>query len=600
MALNPLKPFYSYLKPYRRMVVLGLIFLLAVQVIQTAIPMVLKYAIDSGKAHLDARQNDLLLPPTWTGSPTRDLAAYGGLIAVMGIVQWFLNFGMRWNFTALSRYVERDIREKYVRHLITLPLSFFGTRQVGDLMARATNDVEAIQRFLHHAFRMSLTGVLTFFLSLALMCSIDWSLAILSLIPMPIMVLLARVMAGRMRRGYRSVQEQFGVMSSCIQENLSGMRVVKAYSRRLPEILKFSALNDDYVERNRHLINLRSLFYPFTFLLNGVSMVVILWIGGLRVIEGSLTLGAFVAFNAYLIRMSRPMMMLGRMVDEHQRAIASLTRIEGVIRERPQQLDTSEDPERFSGEIEFRNVTFTYDGSPAIEDVSVKIPAGSTLAVVGRVGSGKSTLARLIPRLIHAQTGEVLIDGVPIEEIPIATIRSMIGYVPQDTFLFSDTIFENVSLGAADRLEASESQSREVARATNISQLEKDLEIMPKGIETIVGERGVTLSGGQKQRTSLARAVIREPKILILDDAMSSVDTRTEEAILDGLRQVMKDRTTILIAHRISTVKDADHIIVMDEGRIVEQGDHDSLVAQDGIYGEMFRRQHLAAELDEM
>jgi ATP-binding cassette subfamily B protein len=486
------------------------------------------------------------------------------------------------------------VRASYVRHLVTLPLSFFTTRQVGDLMARATNDVEAIQRFLHHAFRMSLTGILTFFLSLAMMCSIDWELAILSLIPMPIMVLSARAMAGRMRRGYRAVQEQFGVMSSAVQENLSGMRVVKAFSRRFPEIARFSLLNDDYVERNRSLIRLRSFFYPFTFLLNGISMVVILWLGGLRVIEGTLSLGAFVAFNAYLIRMSRPMMMLGRMVDEHQRAVASLTRIESITLEPQQILESTDDGNSYRGEIEFRNVQFSYDGQPALEDVSIKVAAGSTLAIVGRVGSGKSTLARMIPRLIHADDGEILIDGTPIEDIPITTIRSIIGYVPQDTFLFSDTIRENVFLGGSDASDES------VIRATEISQLSGDLEIMPEGIETIVGERGVTLSGGQKQRTTLARAVIREPKILILDDSMSSVDTRTEEAILGGLREVMRERTTILIAHRISTVKDADHIIVMDEGRIVEEGDHDSLVAQDGIYGEMYRCQHLAAELDGM
>ena len=326
-------------------------------------------------------------------------------------------------------------------------------------------------------------------------------------------------------------------------------------------------------------------------------MVIILWLGGLRVIDGSLTLGAFVAFNAYLIRMSRPMMLLGRMVDEHQRAVASLARIEAVTRERSQVLDTTSDADGFKGEITFRNVRFTYDGNPALEDVTVTVPAGSTLAIVGRVGSGKSTLARLIPRLIHATGGEVLIDGGPIEDISITTIRSMIGYVPQDTFLFSDTIRENVSLGSAD---SENVKAQTVDRATEISQLTQDLDVMSEGLETIVGERGVTLSGGQKQRTALARAVIREPKILILDDALSSVDTRTEEAILGGLREVMAERTTILIAHRISTVKDADHIIVLDDGRIVEQGDHDSLVAQDGVYGEMFRRQYLATELDEL
>jgi ATP-binding cassette subfamily B multidrug efflux pump len=592
MALNPLKPFQQYLRTYRYMVLLGLVFLLAVQLIQTAIPLVLKFAIDDSKAYLDARKLDQALPPTWTGTPTGDLAAYGLIVAVLGILQWFLNFGMRWNFTALSRYVERDIRAKYVRHLVTLPLSFFSTAPVGDLMARATNDVEAIQRFLHHAFRMSLMGILTFFLSLALMCTIDWYLAVLSLIPMPVMVLTARMMAGRMRRGYRNVQEQFGVMSSRIQENLSGMRIVKAFARSHLEISKFSDLNEEYVERNRRLIKLRSLFYPFTFLLNGVSMVVILWLGGLRVIDGALTLGAFVAFNAYLIRMSRPMMMLGRMVDEHQRAVASLARIEVVLKERQQVLDLTDDSKGRAGEIEFRNVAFSYNGSLALKDVTVKVPAGSTLAVVGRVGSGKSTLARLIPRLIHADEGDVLIDGVPIEEIPISEIRGMIGYVSQDTFLFSDTIRENVLLGDSG------SDGSDVDRATKVSKLAQDLDVMSDGLDTIVGERGVTLSGGQKQRAALARAVIREPKILILDDAMSSVDTRTEEAILKELREVMSQRTTILIAHRISTVRDADHIIVMDEGRIIEQGDHDSLVDQDGIYAEMFRRQHLAAELD--
>tara|TARA_Y100000588_G_scaffold194978_1_gene209072 strand:+ start:1435 stop:3216 length:1782 start_codon:yes stop_codon:yes gene_type:complete len=593
MPINPLRPFDRYLRPYRRWITFGLIFLFIALSIQMIIPLMLKWAIDAGKSYLDASRDGLPLPPTIMGSPLSDLAMYGMVMAGLGIIQWVANFVMRWYFSGLSRYVEHDIRTDYVKHIVTLPLSFFQQNKVGDMMARATNDVEAIQRFLHHAFRMCLSGILTFFLSLVLMCSIDWSLALLALFPMPVMVVTARAVSGRMRQGYRRVQEQFGVMSSNIQENLSGARVVKAFARRLAEIAKFQGLNDEYVDRNHHLINIRSIFYPFTFFLNGVSMVVVLWLGGWRVLEGALTLGAFVAFNAYLIRMSRPMMMLGRVVDEFQRATASMMRIQAILDLRPQTLELDEDPRRLNGEIEFRDVTFSYNGHAVLEDINLRIPAGSTLAIVGRVGSGKSTLARLIPRLIHADSGDVLIDGQPVNGIPIPEIRGAVGYVPQETFLFSDTLRENVAMGTTD-------DKVTVERATEISHLAPDLEVLPERLETVVGERGVTLSGGQKQRTALARAVIRQPSILILDDAMSSVDTRTEEAILAELRGVMAERTTILIAHRISTVKDADHIIVMDEGRIVEEGNHETLVALDGIYSEMFRRQHLAEELDEL
>lgn len=593
MPANPLKPLYSYLRPYRRLIVWGLIFLFIALGIQTVVPLILKVAIDTGKAYLDASSEGIPLPETLMGSPTQDFAAYGVLLAVLGIVQWVANFGMRYNFSMLSRYVEWSIRNAYVRHIVTLPLAFFQKNKVGDLMARATNDVEAIQRFLHHAFRMLLSGVMTFFLSLILMCAIDWSLAILSLLPMPVMVVAARSVGGRMRTGYRAVQEQFGIMSSDIQENLSGARVVKAFSRQEAEIGKFSDLNQEYVDRSHRLINIRAVFYPFTFFLSGVSMVVILWLGGLRVLEDTLTLGSFVAFNAYLIRMSRPMMMLGRMVDEFQRAIVSLARIQSILDLTPQEVGVQAEKGRIAGELEFRDVTFSYNGYPAVDKINLRIPQGSTLGVVGRVGSGKSTLARLIPRLIHANSGEVLIDGRRVEDIPLTTLRGAIGYVPQETFLFSDTIRENVALGASDDLMA-------VERATEISNLQPDLDVLPKQLETIVGERGVTLSGGQKQRTALARAVIRQPSILILDDAMSSVDTRTEETILSELRGVMEERTTILIAHRISTVKDADHIIVLDDGRIVEQGTHDNLVDQDRIYAEMFRRQHLSEEIDDL
>jgi len=589
MNLNPYLPFAPYLRPYRGTLWAGLSLLLVTQAIVTALPLVLRSIIDTVRAVMDGELEVELL----AGDIHGEVALYGGLVALMAAVQWAANIGMRWYLTSASRYVERDIRTAYVEHLLRLPLGFFHSHRVGDLMARATNDVEAIQRFLHHAFRMTLTGILAFVLSLALMCTIDWELALYSLAPMPAMALSTRWVSKRVRAGFRQLQEQFAAMSARIQESLSGVRVVKAYAREENEIAEFSRLNDEYVERNRRLVRIRSLFFPFTRLLNGVSMVVILWLGGLRVMEGAMTLGAFVAFNAYLLRLGRPMMLLGRMVDEYQRAVASLHRLQAVIEEPPQAVGAG-DAAQVRGEIEFCGVGFAYGDQQVLEDISVRVPAGGTLAVVGRVGSGKSTLARLIPRLIEVGQGQVLIDGTPVNQLPLAALRRAIGYVPQDSFLFSDTIAANIRLGLGGAEEDG------VAWAAGIAQLTADLEDFPDGFDALVGERGVTLSGGQKQRTALARAIIRQPRILVLDDALASVDTHTEEEILRGLRQVMRSRTTIVIAHRLSTVRDADQILVLDEGRVAELGTHDQLLERGGMYADMYRRQHLALELTDL
>lgn len=598
MTLNPFAPYAAYLRPYRSRIAIGLALLLGAQGITTYLPLLLKQAIDTAQETVAATGVPLEEALSTQGLPGQ-IAWFALLIGALSVAQYFMNFGMRWCFTSLSRFVERDLRLAYIRHLLLLPLSYFGSQRIGDLMTRATSDVEMVQRFLHHGFRMTLMGILTFGLSLAVMCALDWQLALISLAPMPLLIVATNRVHARFHAGYRQIQEQFATLSARIQENLSGVRVVKAFAREEREIDEFAGENEEYVDRAKRMVVVRSLFYPFTGILNGVSLAVVLWLGGLRVIDGSLTLGAFVAFNAYLIRMSRPMYMLGRMVDEFQRAAASLARVERVLAEAPEARDRDSD-RHIDGHIEFRNVSVRYDGTQALDSVSFEILAGSTLAVVGRVGSGKSTLAKVIPRLVDRSSGEVRIDGVPLDELPLGTLREAIGFVPQDGFLFSDTLRANIELGGQDSEPGNNGhpESADPVRwAADVSQLSADLPDLPDELETVVGERGVTLSGGQRQRTALARAVVRRPSVLILDDALASVDTHTEDAILQQLREVMATRTTIIIAHRLSSVRDADQILVLDEGRVAERGSHDELLKRNGIYADMHRRQSLSQEL---
>jgi len=496
----------------------------------------------------------------------------------------------------MSRFAENDIRDHYFRHLMTLSLNYFHRTPTGDLMSRATSDLNSIRMFIGFGVRMLFDAVIALTLSFTFMCLIDWRLALLVLMPMPVLVLVMHRVAGQINDGFREVQEQFAAISARVQENLSGMRVVKAYVQRKSEMTVFDGLSRDYLDRNRRLIAVYSLIRPLSLLLSAASLLLALWYGGEKVINGEITLGDLVAFNGYLTKLIFPILLFGWMVDRYQRATAAMLRINAIIEVEPEIEDGDDLVEAadIQGEIEFRSTNFEYGDTQILNDINLKTPLGSTLAIVGRVGSGKTTLGRLIPRLVQTNCRSVFIDGVPIDRFPLDLLRKHIGYVPQDSFLFSDTLRENIGLGVSDATD------EDIDWAIETSQLVADLPDFPNGLETVVGERGVTLSGGQKQRTALARAVIRKPRILILDDAMASVDTHTEEEILKRLKTVMAERTTIIIAHRISSVMHAEQIVVMDAGQIVERGNHESLIRGNGLYTEMYRRQQLRQELNEI
>lgn len=593
MTLNPFRPFWKHLKPYRNRILWGLVLLSVGQLASSAIPLALREAVDLVREWLDGAHGGVVPSVESVGER---VVFWVLLIVGLALAQMGLEMGMRWCLNSVSRLVEYDIRKDYFKALLRLSLSYYHRTPTGDLISRATNDMNAVRMFLGFGVRMLFGAVLGLSLSMLVMCWIDWKLAILAVVPMPVMALVMNRLAGRVHHGFRSVQEQFSRISARVQENLSGIRVVKAFAQGRAEMDAFDELSRDYLVKNRSLIRIQSLLFPLTFLISGASLAVVLWIGGAHVIDGRLTLGDFVAFNAYLTKLIFPMITLGWMIDRYQRGLASMKRIQEVLGTSPEIQDTSKTRAigTLGGEIEFRNLSFSYNGAPVLKDIDLHIPRGSTLALVGRVGSGKTTLARLIPRLLQAPGGTVFIDGIPVDEIPLATLRACIGFVPQDTFLFSDSLRENICLGTDRATET------DVRWASEVAGLSSDLENFPDGIETVIGERGVTLSGGQKQRTALARAVIRRPEILVLDDALASVDTQTEETILNRLRNVMKLRTTILIAHRISTVQDADQIVVLDEGAIAERGTHNELIAHGGTYAAMHRRQQLTRELDEI
>ena len=534
--------------------------------------------------------------PNFTLSPRRILF-FGLLIFGVALFAGILRFAQRRIIQGVARQMEFHLRADFFLHLQKLSASYYDNVRTGDLMTRATSDLNAIRMVLSSAIMYTADAIVFFGLALTIMLQIDVSLTIVALLPYPILAVLIRSLGKRLHAHYESIQEAFATLNTKVQENLSGVRVVKAYTLEASEVEHFRELNHEFVERNHRQIRLMTFFFPLFRFLPGIGGVVLLWMGGLHVIEGKITLGDFVAFSAYLMMLVRPMITLGFIVNTFERGAASMDRMNAVLNEKPEIFDGEQVKwgiKNIEGEIEFRNLNFDYpDGTPVLKDINLKIARGMTLAIVGGTGSGKSTLVNLIPRIRQAERGTIFIDGVDIQDIPLNVLRSNIGFVEQEPFLFSDYLRNNITYG----LEAADDE--EVKAAAHSADLLAQIEEFPDGLETFLGERGITISGGQRQRSALARAIIIKPKILILDDAFANVDTQTEDTILNRLDEIMKNRTTILISHRISTVKNADHIIVLNDGSIVETGTHEQLIAHNGIYAGIYETQLLQEELED-
>jgi ATP-binding cassette subfamily B protein len=587
MLPKSLRPLVPYFRKYRRSYLLGTICVFLTNGIWILFPQIIRRAVD-----------DLYL-----GVNRHKLVTYALLLLAVAAGKGIFQFLTRWVVIGVSREIEFDLRNDLFRHLEGLSYSYYQRTRTGDIMARATNDLNAVRMLLGPAIMYSANTIVFTAGALAFMLSISPKLTMYAFLPLPIVSITIQYFGRKIHERFERIQAMFSDISARAHENFSGVRVVRAYVQEEAEIAAFETANQEYIKRSLKLVRLMGMLWPTLETMLGLAIVLVLWLGGREVISHRISVGEFVAFNTYMVQLTWPIIALGWVINIFQRGTASMGRINEILVEKPE-IEDSEDvkgstserltPSQIRGEIQFRHLNFSYNSTPVLRDINLRIPSGTSLAIVGPTGSGKTTLVSLIPRIYDAEPGSVLIDGIPIREYPLATLRHNLGFVPQETFLFSETVRENIAFGKED---AADEDVRSAARAASIAE---DIESFPEQYKTIVGERGITLSGGQKQRTAIARAIIRNPRILILDDALSSVDTHTEDKILNHLREIMQGRTTIFISHRVSTVRNADRIAVLHNGRIVEIGTHDELVAKDGYYTDLYNKQLLEEELAEV
>lgn len=572
----------KYFSRYKYKILLGILFIILSNIGGVYIPLLLRSSIDELKKNIDFNlviKNAFLIV---------------GTSALAGIFR----FMIRQTIIVVSREIEFDLRQDFWQHIQKLPLRFFQNNSTGNIMAHATSDISAVRMFVGPAVMYSIDTGMRFFLILPIMLWMNTTLTLYALLPLPLLSFAVYLVMKKIHVRYTKIQEKFSDLTTKAQENFSGIRVIKSYLREEYEIKQFESESKEYLKRNMDLVKIRSLFQPIFYMIAGLSSIIVLWKGGTMIINGQLSLGTMFAFLTYLLMLIWPMIAFGWVANMIQQADASMKRLLKIFNEPYEITDEEADDsiQNIDGEIEFQNVCFKYrENLPLVLDnISLKIEKGSTVAFIGSTGVGKTSLVNLVARLYDVSSGEVLIDGKNIKKIPLENLRKNIGFVPQDAFLFSDTLANNLTYGL------DENNQEVVEYVAEIAQLKKDVETFPNKFETILGERGITLSGGQKQRATLARALAINPKILILDDSFSAVDTRTEEEILKRLKSFMKNRTSIIISHRISTVKDCDKIFVLDKGKIAEEGTHDELLLLNGIYADLHNKQLLEEELSEL